>query len=429
MKDVIIVTADSLRADHCGWMSDLELTPNLDKISQESVSFTSAISPGPRTLSSVPVSHTGTYFPKTEHDITKHEERIARIQNHIQNNETISERFQNEGYTTIAFTANPWTSADDSFNKCFDKFREVSREGGFIRDLFSNTFISEPARFFDQWIHKDVYFSQWRTFYSEIVETINAIPGPVFTWIFLMDSHNPYLVPRQDRYESSTIGMYSSLIKANGSLGETNDGTTISSSISEKTIENLSAAYRDSVRSVDKFIGRLHDLISQDTVLIFHSDHGEAFGEHGSFGHTRSLYEENLHVPLLVYGIEERGQIDEIVSTKYLPDIAYSCSINRCLPNGLRNDDFVFSRTEDSNGIAIRGRRWKYISHEREELYDLSRDPNERISRCEDYPDLVQKFRSLMEEHILNLPEPEDEIGTVTSDEMRDHLESLGYLE
>jgi arylsulfatase A-like enzyme len=69
---IVLVTADSVRADHCGWLSGEgeqsgptagpPITPTLTELADESVTYTSAIAPGPRTLSSVPVSHTGVPF-------------------------------------------------------------------------------------------------------------------------------------------------------------------------------------------------------------------------------------------------------------------------------------------------------------------------------------------------------------------------------
>lgn len=430
MKNVIVVTADSLRADHCGWIADTDLTPNLDELAEDSLTFSSAISPGPRTLSSVPVSHTGTHFPHTAHDTSNYEERIARIQNHISNFDTISETFQNKGYKTVAFTANPWTSADNKFDTGFDTFREVSRDGGAIDDFFADTPFQMPARFFDQWFHKDKWFSQWRTFYTEIADTIEHTSGPVFAWIFLLDTHNPYIVPRKDRKESSAYGMYSGILKANDAFNQSGENTHYKQSTSEQTISKLRAAYRDSVRSVDTFVGRLFDDVdSKDTVLLFHSDHGEAFGEHGTFGHEPILYEENIHVPLLIYGINDSLTIEDPISTSHIPEIAYTCIGDAEHSPESWTSEYAFSRTEDSTRIAVRGERWKYIFNDGEELYDLHSDPDEARECSQEHPEIVEKLRSQKNDYLANLPEPTSETGSVTSEGMRDHLQSLGYLE
>lgn len=430
MNDIFLVTVDSLRADHCGWFDDADLTPTLDGIARESLTFTSAISPGPRTLSSVPVSHTGVHFPETDHDLGDYEERIARIRNHVTRFETISERLQERGYTTMAFTSNPWTSVYNDFDIGFDTFREVANDGGAIEEVFSNTPLRWPARFFDQWIHKDKWFSQWRTFYPEIVEAVDSTEGPVFAWIFLLDTHNPYIVPRTDLHESSLLGMYSAVFGANSMLTQSDTRTSIHSSLTTKTLSNLKAAYRDSVRSVDKFVRRLKDdVLTDETTFLFHSDHGEAFGEHGSFGHTQELHKENVHVPLLLYDGEHSGSVSAPIGTDQIPAMLLRCAEREDLDPDTWTSEYAFSRTEDSTGVAIRGRRWKYIQNEGEVLYDIQNDPDERNDVSDANPELVDKFRSLKDDYLSSLPQPQSEFDSVEGDEMRDHLESLGYLQ
>jgi len=431
MNDIILVTADSLRADHCGWLGDYNLTPEMDDMIKDSLVYNSAIAPGPRTLSSVPVSHTGTHFALNDHDTSKYEERIARIRDHIDQFKAISESLQEKGYTTIAYTANPWTSADNNFNTGFDEFREVGREGGIIKQTFSGTPLEKPARFFDLWLHKDTWFSQWRTFYSELVESIEDANNPVFVWVFLLDTHNPYLVPRQDRHESSTLEMYSSVLKANSLLNQSGGKTAYNTSIDEETISSIKAAYRDSVRSVDKFIGKLRDdIIDEDRVLIFHSDHGEAFGEHDTFGHEPELFEENIHVPLFIYNGGATGTVEQPVSTTRIWDIINSCTSDEIQVPNTWCSKYVISRTEDSFSISIRGKKWKYINDdETEMLFDIQSDPRETEDVSQDNEEILNELRSTKEEYLEELPEPVKDTGAVESDQMRDHLKSLGYLQ
>lgn len=160
MENIILVTADSLRADHCGWQSDADLTPNLDDLAADSLVFESAISPGPRTLSSIPVSHTGTHFPADHIDTSKYDDRIARIKSHIGRFQTISEDLREKGWTTICFTANPWTSEEPEFDSGFDVFSEVGRtSSGRIEGFFDETPLQRPGRLLDQWVNNDTWFS------------------------------------------------------------------------------------------------------------------------------------------------------------------------------------------------------------------------------------------------------------------------------
>lgn len=429
MDDIVTVTIDSLRADHCGWQSDTDLTPNLDALAENSMAFTSAIAPGPRTLSSVPVTHTGVPFAVTNHDASKYGERVARIRNHIRAFETISEALQDEGYTTLAFTANPWTSADNEFDTGFDRFHEVGRSGGSIIELFKGTPVEKGARLFDRWINDDTWFCTWQTFYDDVIDAIEETEGPVFTWVFLLDAHNPYIVPRQNREESSAYSMYSSAIRANDALNRTDTKTHYRTSLKEDTLRDLGKAYRDSIRSVDTFVGRLRSDIDDDTALVIHSDHGEAFGEHGIYGHQPVLYEEHIHVPLLVHDGRTQRKVEETVSTAVIPEITLSLARGEEADPAEWTTDYAFSRTESDSAMAIRGDRWKYIrSEDGTELYDLVDDPREESDVSEEHPDRVSEFETRREEYLDALPDPPSSTGSIESEDMKDHLESLGYL-
>ena len=60
----------------------------------------------------------------------------------------------------------------------------------------------------------------------------------------------------------------------------------------------------------------------ENTILIFTSDHGEEFFEHGNFGHLPKLHDENLRVPLLIWGLEIKGRVrDYVGSVDILPTV------------------------------------------------------------------------------------------------------------
>lgn len=430
MDDVVTVTIDSLRADHCDWQSDTDLTPNLSELASESLTFTSAIAPGPRTLSSVPVTHTGVPFAVTNHDTSNYGERVARIQNHIGQFETIGEAMQDEGYTTLAFTANPWTSADNEFDTGFDQFHEVGRTGGSIERFFEGTPLGKAVGVFDRWFYNDTWFCTWRTFYDDIVDAMEAVDGPVFTWVFLLDTHNPYLVPRKDRKETSTFEMYAASIRANDPLDRTEGKSHYRTSLDEGTLRTLRKAYRDSVRSVDAFIGRLRSDVDDDTVLLVHSDHGESFGEHGTYGHQPVLYEENVHVPLLVYDGSIERTVDDVVSTVEIPEMTLAFARDEEVDPTEWTSRYAFSRTESDSALSIRGDRWKYIrTTDGVELYDLQDDPDETTDLSGDEPDVVSEFDARREDYLDSLPEPPSSTGAVESERMQRHLQSLGYLQ
>ena len=437
--DIVLVTADSVRADHCGWLSGEgeqsgpttgpSITPTLTALADESVTYTSAIAPGPRTLSSVPVSHTGVPFACNNFGTDEYDERAARIRSHVERFETLAETLQDAGYTTLAFTANPWTSTNTGFDVGFDEFREVGRSGGEIWSRFQGTVADKPARLFDRWVHNDTWFCRWRTFYDDLLERIGTTEGPVFAWVFLLEPHNPYLLPRSDRHESSTLGMYSAVLRANSFLGQVDGRTAVDTSINEETLARLQRAYRDTIRSVDTFVDRLLSDLSDDVTLIFHSDHGEAFGEHGTYGHTPTLYEENIHVPLLVYGTDRDDTVESPVSTAEVASIVRACARDDDLRPEAYTTDVAAARTEADDAIALRSDRWKYLRMgDRESLYDLREDPMEREDVSTERPDVLAGFREKRAEYESELPDSASNRDAEDDDEVKEHLRSLGYL-
>jgi arylsulfatase A-like enzyme len=72
-----------------------------------------------------------------------------------------------------------------------------------------------------------------------------------------------------------------------------------------ETLEGAIAAYDNAIAYVDDLLGPLIDYVmteNPNTLLIVTSDHGEEFADHGGFWHVRTLYEELLHVPLVIWG-------------------------------------------------------------------------------------------------------------------------------
>jgi arylsulfatase A-like enzyme len=110
-----------------------------------------------------------------------------------------------------------------------------------------------------------------------------------------------------------------------------------------------------------------------------------------------------------------------------LPDIILS-SVTGGLDVESLTRQFAVSRTEDSQQIAVRGKRWKYIYSDDEELYDLRKDPNEEVECASEHPKILKTLRNAKNEYIADLPAPDSGNSVAAGDDMREHLESLGYL-
>lgn len=439
-RNVVLVTFDSLRADHCGFVNgDSDLTPVLDELGETGTVFQTATAPGPRTATSVPEFITGEPMPR--YDADTDEERMVSIRDHIERHGTIAETLAEEGYSTAVFSANPWTSEETGVADAFGTFRRVDtadepplvHKPGF--NVLSGTTTGTGLYYLESWWKKRKNFAQWPVFFDDIVEQINNLPEPYFVWIFLMDTHNPYLVPREDRVDNSTLGMYYGMIRGNSKFRHVDRGSYLKDHLSEGVRDRVVGAYRDAVRSVDRFTGELTTSLDDDPIFLFHGDHGEGLGEHDSYGHQNVLYEENIHVPLLVADTAadstmERADVTEPFSLRSLPDLIESLSADEGVGDDLP-DGPTLSRTWSADTVALRDTRWKCILTGSEtELYDLDADPDERTGVTAEHADVAARLTDQLEEFRdgLGVADVGNASDSVTlSADAEERLRTLGY--
>jgi arylsulfatase len=432
-ENIVLITADSVRADHCGFMDDeMNTTPFLSDKSTDGIVFRNAIAPGPRTPSSVPEFMTGEPLPITRTETVNWESRTSRIGRHMAEHENIAEKLGDAGYSTAAFTANPFTNRTWGFDRGFDEFTEIRHKTtDSLMQRFSGTGL-DPLIYLNQLWNKDNWFSQWPSFYDDLVRTVESLEEPYFLWVFLLDTHTPYIVPRNDRHESSTLGMYYSVFRSSNLFGEGTDDTYYQKDMPPNVRSGVMKAYRDAIRSVDRFAETLwDDLRRDDPLFIFHSDHGEAFGEHGSYGHQNYLYDENIHVPLVMYNSDIQDDVDEQVSLRKLPEMILSYVEDGSFDPRAFTQPYVFSRTEDEKQSSVRRIDLKYIrSAASEELYDLEADPEEQRPLDSDHralDDLDSKLQAWLEG--LPTEDSGDEPGREIDADIKSRLQSLGYRE
>jgi arylsulfatase A-like enzyme len=405
-ENIVFVTIDSLRADHCGYLEcEYDLTPTLDSLASDGIVFENAIAPGPRTPSSMPEVFTGEIFGPGDSveawDLPIRKERISR---HLAQYRTIAEELNDLGYSTGAVTANPWTQylPKMSYKRGFEEFSGLNGT-----DVFGDGRVSPGFRILDRtlqitgmddhlnWRWMKDWFVQWPRVYDIIEDTLRATHEPYFVWIFLLDTHEPYLAPKEYRDENSALGMYYAAYKNQQANGH-------SPEFSPEEIRRLRRAYRDATRSFDRFLKRLLSDVPNDPAVVVHSDHGEAFGEHGTYGHEQVLYQENIHVPLVIGNTSVQKRIKAPVSLRTLPNVFKSLAEpgSDFEPEN-HTEPFVLSTTEDGTLRALCSREWKYIQNQRSEidtaeLYNLFDDPAEKHDLSGEFPKMEEEFDSLL---------------------------------
>jgi arylsulfatase len=233
-------------------------------------------------------------------------------------------------------------------------------------------------------------FKTWDSYIDEMVDWTREQDEPFFLWAFSLDTHFPYLTPREHREWSSLFDQYYYNWRCNQLIDE------FDVDVPEDETRKIIDIYDDSVRFGDVLIAELRERLAEfDPVIVVHGDHGEAFDERGIYGHFfPSLYEENLHVPFVVGDGETEANVDKPVSLVDLPEIvARAAGVEEGSPAD-PGDDWVYATDydgrNDRNLTAVRSQRFKYLletenGDERRELYDLGADRGETENLVKDH--------------------------------------------
>jgi arylsulfatase A-like enzyme len=357
-RDVILVTVDSLRADHCGFMGyDGDTTPVLDEVAEDGLVFENAVAPAGATNGSTPVFMTG------EYPVSKPDESVQeRVRRHLEARENVAQRFQRRGYRTGAFTANPWTSRYFGYDAGFEDFEdffaeddETAREEGERRRERKNTMLSQVISW---WEGQDMFMS-WETFYDDVQEWLadaREDDRPYFLWLFLVDVHMPYLPPEGYRSQSQLRSYAGNAMLYAGKTPPMQDWFH----------DTLVTAYDDTIRYTDEFMDRLTRDVGptrerggeEDPLIVFHADHGESFGEDDVYGHGRPA-DEVFHVPLVVAN-GPSGRIESPTSLRCLPELTVGLATDdEFAPVETYDSPIAVGRTNQPSWL-VRGRDWLY---------------------------------------------------------------------
>jgi arylsulfatase A-like enzyme len=171
--------------------------------------------------------------------------------------------------------------------------------------------------------------------------------------------------------------------------------------------------YLNALSETDRQLGRLfvtlrHRHLDDDTLVVVVGDHGEAFGApHEAYGHGTTLYEENVHVPMLLWSprLFPRGGHSPIVGSQVdlnqtIVDIlgipTAASWQGRSLFDPARGPRVYFFVANDNYQMGVREDRWKYIldvTNGREELYDLRTDQEEQRNVAAANPEVCKRLR------------------------------------
>jgi choline-sulfatase len=353
--NIILITLDTTRADRMGFLgSQRGLTPNLDALAKQSVVFTRAYAQVPLTTPSHAVLLTGTY-PQFNHLDDLAEPLRTELP-------YLPDLLHLHGYHTAAFVGSivldPESGAAPGFDRGFD----------FYDANFHN---SQPGEDRYQSLERraeDVanHATGWLSHHQQT---------PFFIWLHFYDPHEPYDPPEPFKSHFAS---------------EPYDGEI---------------AYTDSVVGSVLDVLQRHGLF-QNTVIAVAADHGEAFGEHGEKYHGVFLYDETIHVPLLLKLPGERFAGKRVEARVALADVAPSLlhAARVPIPAAMQGqslfplmeatkpgskeitppDRAIYSETDYAHRAfgwselhSWRVQKYLYVQAPKKELYDQSSDPGD----------------------------------------------------
>lgn len=419
--NIVLISVDSLRADHVGALGyTRDTTPNFDKLSKKGFLFENYFTTSFLTPFSEMSVHTGLY--QQSHGVTNFNEVLPTSK------QTLAEYLKTKNFSTIALISSPEfivnKALHESFSRGFDQYNLVNSS----REYPTATRITQELTFLG-----DKQFFLW-------------LPVGGVHWPFLK-SKNIFADQGYDGYfKNKRLGwedfenIYDMKVYPQGTK------------LDEKDLQFVVDQYDNGVRGFDDFLGQVIVVLEDkklidNTIIIIQSEHGESLGERGYIAHY-DIHETEIHTPLMIL-VPSVGRGKRILSFASPVDIVptvldlfgFKTSqkiegkslvslLNGKEKDGLRNeaymernplweevDDGILKVLKDKNiklehkssgDIAIRTDKWKYIMRldknrvekvswwglltqtkitiPDSELYDIVNDPKETKNVVAEYP-------------------------------------------
>ncbi len=453
-KGVIWFMCDTLRKDHLSlYGHDRETSPNLARMAENGALFLDNISQGTWTKASVPSMMTSLY--PTSNRVHAMPDRLSSVAT------TAAEVYRAAGYATIGFSSVPFTGKLTNLHQGYEELHE----SGSVR------------------IDGDPYRSKTaRTYVDRAVDWIDDHQGtPFFMFLHVFDPHSNY-EPR-DPYASEWADMSqkerhekerADALKAAGDEQRSGrlpfQGDLEKAGLDQKAwLDYEQSWYDGSIRGMDAELGRLLEKlkalgIEQDVMIVFNSDHGDEFNEHGRMWHGQSTYGELNRVPLVFYrpGVIPAGvRVEQTVrNLDVMPTLLDLSGL--AAPEGIQGQSLApliagapgwtplpavtekaahpegeHPREFESYGLIAEG--WKIVHNVKGrgekpefELYNHAEDPLNQDNLALAQPDRLEKLKKELELwHSMAVQNqlPKGDAPENVTPEEEDRLRSLGYIQ
>ena len=491
MTDLVLVTVDSLRADHVGrYGYGRDTTPTIDAVAADGHRFANAFAHACSTRPSFP-SILASSYPLMYGGF----ERIAPGRT------LVSEALAEAGYANAGFHSNLFLSAEFGYDRGWETYfdsktdpsvaarakqavkERLDQNGRLYRFLAGAVDTAER----EAGVNVGSAYVLADEITDRALQWVRSRDGAGsrFLWVHYMDVHHPYVPPprHQRPFRDEPIGEREAIQLRRKMVEDPAALTTAERSA-------LVDLYDAEIRFADAEIGRLlsgvREAWGDDPLTIVTADHGEAFGEHGPYSHPNTFYDEVMHVPLVASlpdgtngggetangaagAAEEGGHStvhDDLVGlldvAPTLVDYAggdrggfYGHSLRGLIEDGDWPRERVVGDHEGGGErtVAIRTTDRKFIRREptgesteesvvaagddrprgtgvHEELYDLGSDPGETTNLAGERPDERDRFRKAVAEHLRAVAATDTDLNRIEMDEAAaSRLRDLGYRE
>jgi arylsulfatase A-like enzyme len=451
---VLFVVCDTLRADHTtigGYGRDT--TPNLARFAGDALVFDEARASSPWTKPSMATMLTG--LPPGVHRTERFLDRLSEAAT------TVPEVLSAAGYATGLFSDNvfvsPQSGLAQGYAHAFHRLEKPAAEGPRVpRDSLLGRALSVSPAAAARWVGgrarrrpRPEYGAPKLN--AAFLEWLDSLPPgrPFFAHLQYMEPHIPYTPPAPyDARFGDPSRKFTDPRHLDRGVSPFRRGEAVPDEARRAMID----AYDAEILWWDVCFGELLGELERrglldGIVVLFVSDHGEAFYEHGVWEHRNGLFEEVLRVPLVLRGpgvpkgrVPGAVSLDGVAETLvrlagYEPPASMAATGHALLPApaGDRATRVRF-RYEDliSLGEVADGRKWIYSREGDRELmwcFDLAADPGERrdlaAARAEEGEEVRRRLlRRAEQEERLALEAGEAEVDDAISEMLR----SNGYL-
>ena len=331
--NLLLLSLDTVRADRCGARRNgRAITPNLDRLAARSIAFTQAWSASSYTLP----SHVSLFSGQepTVHGVQQPNQRRDRARTPM-----LAEWLATRGYRTAAFTAGGFVEPRHGFAAGFERYGTLDpaahRESARVQ-LVATTLAGSSTRVFVD------------TGIDAISAQLDEFEGQ--PWFLFVHTYAAHEFDPPDRCMAA-LGVE---LEPNGQDQRLRAHLHSTRQPPRADLERLAELYDASVYQADELLGSVLDLLddSDDTLIAVTSDHGKELGERVGIGHGHTLFEELLHVPLVIHvpGLEPRRVARPVAAVDLLPTLLAALGIPS--PEASRGRDLLLDTGQPARDEA-----------------------------------------------------------------------------